>query len=319
MPLSETPASILRFILTSKCNLRCIYCHNEGFKTEEEFSPLPLSELKRILRLLKHKGVSSVCISGGEPLAVVSFPEILLSVVNIFGGENVHVSTNGTLLGKHLDLIKDAGVSRINISCDAIERTGYKRITGRDSFNGVIKNIEQAVGCGFFVNVNCVALKGINTDRDYIYSILDFWKDKGIRLSILRLCFASEGLNEYRYDINELVDLFNSKAIPSYLTLNSNRPPTLCYKYHGMEVALRYYVPDRSNLPCKQCHKRPICSEGLYHPRLALNGFIRSCILRDDLGLDLTSEGASGAPLDDFLRMFYSIPSTWAPATCETP
>ena len=316
----DTPASILRLILTPECNLRCIYCHNEGFEPEKNtFSAIPLSELKNILTLLKQNGVKSVCISGGEPLMVASFPDVLDIVINIFGAQQVHVSTNGILLDKYLEIIKSAGVPRINISCDAVDRTRYQRITGRDCFDTVVENIEKAAGKGFFVNVNCVTLKGINTDEDYVYSMLDFWRGKGVRLSILRLCFSFDGMNAYRYDINDLIKLFDSNGMKPYLTPHSNRPPTLCYRYRDLEVALRYYVPDRSTYPCAECHKRPLCSEGLYHPRLGLNGILRSCILREDLSLDLKTDGAFGEPLARFLRLFDSIPETWAPATCDTP
>ena len=316
----DTPASILRLILTPECNLRCIYCHNEGFESEKDsFSALPMHEFKKILTLLKQNGVKSVCISGGEPLMVESFPDVLMIVIDIFGGEQVHVSTNGILLDEHLELMRNVGVSRINVSCDAVDSIQYQRITGRDCFNKVIENVEKAVNYNFFINVNCVTLKGINTDKDHVYSMLDFWKGKGVRLSILRLCFAFDGMSEYRYDINELINLFNSDGMESYLTPHSNRPPTLCYKYHDLEVALRYYVPDRSNYPCNECHKRELCSEGLYHPRLGLNGVLRSCILREDLSLDLKAENAFGAPLSQFLRLFDPIPETWAPATCDTP
>lgn len=316
----DTPASILRLILTPQCNLRCIYCHNEGFEPERDsFSALPVPDLKKILTLLKQNGVKSVCISGGEPLLVPSFPDVLQTVIDIFGGSLVHVSTNGVFLDKYLDLMKDLGVARINVSCDAVDRTQYQHITGKDCFDRVVENIDKAVAYNFFVNVNCVTLNGINTDKDYVYSMLNFWRGRGVRFSILRLCFASAGMDAYRYDINHLINLFNSNGMTSNLTPHSNRPPTLCYHYHDLEVALRYYVPDRSNYPCSECHKRPFCSEGLYHPRLGLNGVLRSCILREDLSLDLKSENAFGEPLDRFLKLFDPIPATWAPATCDTP
>ncbi|MBW1903075.1 MAG: radical SAM protein [Deltaproteobacteria bacterium] len=227
----DTPASILRLILTPECNLRCIYCHNEGFEREiDSFSALPL--------------------------IVESFPDVLRIVIDIFGGNQVHVSTNGVRLDRHLDLMKDLGVARINVSCDAVDRIQYQRITGRDCFTRVVENIESAVDYNFFVNVNCVTLNGINMDRDYVYSMLDFWREMGVRLSILRLCFAFDRMNEYKYDINELITLFNSNGMNSFLTSHNNRPPTLCYNYHDLEVAVRYYVPNRSNYPCTACHKR---------------------------------------------------------------
>ncbi len=317
---NNTPASILRLILTPACNLNCIYCHNEGFSRKEDaFPAFSISEFENIFLSLREKGVESVCLTGGDPLIYDSFGDVLKAVTDVFGGEMTHVSTNGILLDNYLDLMKAAGVSRINISCDAIDKKRYEKITGKDYFERVCKNIEKAVKCNFFVNVNCVTLKGINTDREYLRAMLDFWKDKGVRLSFLRLCFAINASCNYRYDINELIDLFSHMGLKSNLTHHANRPPTLCYKYEGMTVALRYYIPDKSNDPCQECEKKSGCSEGLYHPRLGLNGTLRSCILRDDLRLDLRSEKTLDGPLTRFLQMFDSVSDTWVPADIDSP
>lgn len=317
---TETPASILRLILTPECNLRCIYCHNEGFSRENDVFPLlPPEEFEKIFLSLKQNGVKSVCLTGGDPLLSESFRDVLKAVTNVFGGKTTHVSTNGILLDQYLDLMKNVGVSRINVSCDAVESETYEKITGKNCFETVVKNIEKAVDYNFFVNVNCVTLKGLNTDSDYIRSMLDFWRKKNVRLSFLRLCFASNETCSHRYDINELIRMFDTMDLKSHLTRHENRPPTLCYKYKDMDIALRYYVPDRSSDPCKECEKRNLCSEGLYHPRLGLNGTLRSCILRDDLSLNLRSEKALNNPLTRFLQMFDAVSDTWVPADLDAP
>ncbi len=317
---NDTPASILRLILTPECNLKCIYCHNEGFSTKKDIFPVvELRKLEKIFLSLKENSVKSVCLTGGDPLTVDSFEDVLSMVTDIFGGDNTHVSTNGILLDKHLDLMKEVGVSRINISCDAIDKTQYEKTTGFDLFDTVIANINKAVDYGFLVNVNCVTLKGINTHKDYICRMLDFWEEKGVRLSFLRLCFAFDSICAYRFDINELIKQLDNMGLNSHTTNHSNRPPTLIYKYNDMEVALRYWVPDRSIHPCKKCEKRSVCSEGLYHPRLGLNGTLRSCILREDLSLDLMSKGSLDTPLKNFLKMFDSVKDTWVPANLDSP
>ncbi len=317
---ADTPASILRIILTPECNLQCIYCHNEGFKRKgNRFPDFSLPEFKQIITTLQKNGVNSVCLTGGDPLVSGVFPDVLKTVTDVFGGNQTHVSTNGILLDSHLDLMHNLGVSRINISCDAIDRNLYKQITGKNCFETVIKNIEKATRYSFFINVNCVTLKGLNTDRDYICAMLDFWRKMGVRLSFLRLCFSHNGMDDYKYDMNDLIEIFNSMGLESYTTPHSNRPPTVCYPYHDMEVALRYYVPDRSNYPCTACEKREVCSEGLYHPRLGLNGIVRACILREDLSLDLGPNASATDNLAEFLKIFDSIPETWIPADCCSP
>ncbi len=316
----ETPASILRIILTPDCNLQCIYCHNEGFaRKNNRFPDFSLPDFINVITTLQQNGIKNVCLTGGDPLVSTVFPDVLKAVTDIFGGEHTHVSTNGILLDKYLDLIHDAGVSRINISCDAIDKYLYKKITEKDCFETVIKNIKKATAYDFFVNINCVTLNGINTDHEYIRSMLDFWRKKNVRLSFLRLCFSYDGMEDYRYDMNNLIELFNTMGLSSYTSPHPNRPPTLCYTYHNMEVALRYYVPDRSNYPCTECQKRDVCSEGLYHPRLGLNGVVRACILRKDLSLDLSSTTSAGKNLSEFLKMFDAIPETWIPADCCSP
>lgn len=316
----NSPANIMRFIVTPHCNLRCFYCHNEGFSKSESFSPLPLKDAEKILLLLKKKGVLGVCLTGGEPLCYGGFNDVLDIVTKIYGGDNTHISTNGIFLSEHLDFIAEKNIKRLNISCDAIDEFTYSQITGGENvFKKVIMNIQRAISKEIFVNVNCILLKGINTDPKYINSMLEFWKNMGVRLSFLRLCFSKNIMDEYKYNMEDLICLLDSYNLRSSLLTHRDRPPTLCYQYGDMEVSLRYYVPNRSTFPCIECSKRSVCSEGLYHPRLGLNGKLRACVIRDDVSLDLRNAQSSEDSLTAFFDLFKTLPDSWVPATGDSP
>jgi len=272
-----------------------------------------------MLLALRDHGVRSICLTGGDPLVSEFFPEVAKTACQVVGGPNVHVSTNGVSLERHLDLLSDLGVHRINVSCDAVEGETYQRVTGRNCFDTVVRNIDKAVAENFFVNINCVLLNNINTKWEYIESMLHFWESKGVRLSFLRLCFSQSQMGRYKYDMNNLIEFFDKSGFSSYLVPHSNRPPNLCYRYGSMEVALRYHVPDRSTAPCATCWQRPECSEGLYHPRLGLNGILRTCILRKDLNLDLKADTLPEDAISKFLHTFDLDPATWVAADVDSP
>ena len=261
----------------------------------------------------------SICLTGGDPLVSEFFSEVVQIACEVVGGPNVHLSTNGVALERYLDSISLLGIHRINVSCDAVDVETYHRVTGRNCFARVVQAIEQAVAKNFFVNVNCVLLNGINTKREYIESILSFWEPKDVRLSFLRLCFSQGQMGQYKYDINNLIEVFDKAGFTSYLIRHRNRPPNLCYRYGGMEVALRYHVPDRSTPPCTTCWRRSECSEGLYHPRLGMNGILRTCVLRKDLNLDLKLDSLSEDSLSQFLHIFDINPSRWIAADSDSP
>ena len=168
----------LRISITDRCNLRCIYCNPE-MKSQKlsHREILRYEELLRIIRIGVSLGITKVRVTGGEPLVRKGCCDFLEQISKIEGIEDLALTTNGVLLKDHLDRIIAAGVKRINISLDTLDRAKYARITGSDEFDHVWGGILAAHQKGVSpIKLNMVVLAGINDDEiiDFAKLSLDF-------------------------------------------------------------------------------------------------------------------------------------------------
>ncbi len=158
--------SYLRFSVTDRCNLRCVYCRGIG-----ETSVLPhgdllrYEEILRLVRLFRGLGLRKVRLTGGEPFARRDCGELIMSLRKAFPDLNLRVTTNGTLLGPHLDLLREARVDAVNLSIDSLRRDTFARVTGRDLLPQVLDVLERLLAMGMRVKINAVAMRGV-TDRE---------------------------------------------------------------------------------------------------------------------------------------------------------
>ena len=150
----------LRISLTDNCNFRCSYC-----MPVEEMEWMPQSKLmskEEILKLAEtfvSLGVKKIRLTGGEPLVRKEFPEILAGIAKM--NVETTITTNGVLIHKHIQGLKDAGVRSVNVSLDTLNREKFQKLTRRDQFDQVWNNILLLLQEGFRVKVNAVALHGM--------------------------------------------------------------------------------------------------------------------------------------------------------------
>src|SRR5690242_5488479 len=163
------PITDLRISVTDRCNYKCVYCRtgNEGAL----YSDLPFSDYLRMCRVLVGLGIRKIRITGGEPLlrrGVVSFVKDLAQL-EVSGGEalDLALTTNGHLLAELAQPLKDAGLNRVTVSMDAVDRDRFARITRvPDGFDSVLAGIRAARDTGLWpVKVNCVLMRGFNDDQ----------------------------------------------------------------------------------------------------------------------------------------------------------
>lgn len=157
----------LRISVTDKCNLRCIYCNplgSCGYIEHREI--LSFEEIHRISRLFVHCGIQSVRLTGGEPLVRRNIVHLVQKITATTGINEVTLTTNGVLLEPMAAELKDAGLSRVNVSVDSAERECYQRITGFDLLEKVTRGIYRAIEVGLKpLKINAVILKGINESQ----------------------------------------------------------------------------------------------------------------------------------------------------------
>jgi cyclic pyranopterin phosphate synthase len=153
--------SDLRVSVTDRCNFRCQYCMPaEGLPWLEREAILSFEEIERIVSLLVRMGVTDVRLTGGEPLVRRDFPTLVAKLSLIDGLADLSVTTNGFLLERDADALVAAGVQRVNVSIDSLQRDRFYAMTRRDALPRVLAGLE-ALGRHpqLTVKVNAVAMR----------------------------------------------------------------------------------------------------------------------------------------------------------------
>jgi len=195
----------LRLSVTDRCDLRCSYCIPEGFKGFEQPPHwLNFDEIERLLQAFARLGLKKIRMTGGEPLLRRNLPELASRIAQINGIEDLSVSSNATQLTKHAVALKDAGVSRLNISLDSLKRERYKAITGRDQLDSVLLGLDAALLAGFTpVKINMVVMKGVNDDE--VDDMVQFCSARGFVLRLIEVMPMGEtGRNSQYIDLQPI-------------------------------------------------------------------------------------------------------------------
>jgi cyclic pyranopterin phosphate synthase len=161
--------SYLRLSVTDRCDLRCSYCMPERQTFLPRAEVLTLEELHELALGFIARGITKIRLSGGEPLVRRDMIELVRALGRQLGAdhgrgrlEELTMTTNGTRLAEFADDLAAAGIKRINISLDTLDRAGFAKLARRDSLPQVLEGIAAARAAGLKVKINTVALKGIN-------------------------------------------------------------------------------------------------------------------------------------------------------------
>src|SRR5215208_5463231 len=160
--------SDLRVSVTDRCNFRCQYCMPaDGLPWLERDEILRFEEIERLVGLMVSLGIEDVRLTGGEPLVRRDFPTLVSMLAGIDGLRDLSVTTNGYLLERDAAALADAGISRVNVSIDSLQRDRFFQITQRDSLPQVLRGLEAI---GAFpevrpIKVNAVALRGFTEEE----------------------------------------------------------------------------------------------------------------------------------------------------------
>jgi GTP 3',8-cyclase len=160
--------SDLRVSVTDRCNFRCQYCMPaEGLPWLEREEILSFEEIERLVRLFTSIGVEDVRLTGGEPLVRRDLPRLVEMLASVDGLQDLSLTTNGYLLERHAAALVAAGIGRVNVSIDSLQRDRFFQITRRDSLPQVLKGLE-AIGAFEEVRpikVNAVAMRGFTEEE----------------------------------------------------------------------------------------------------------------------------------------------------------
>jgi GTP 3',8-cyclase len=152
----------LRLSVTDRCNLRCVYCMPEhGVVYEPRAGILSFEEIERFSRIALSLGLTKFRITGGEPLLRRELPVLLARLSALEGVRDLALTTNGVLLAQQAAPLYSAGLRRINVHLDTLDRERFARIVRRDDLPRVLEGLEEARRLGFRIKLNAVAVKGV--------------------------------------------------------------------------------------------------------------------------------------------------------------
>ena len=184
--------SYLRLSVTDRCDLRCAYCMPERQTFLPRAEVLSLEELHDLALGFIARGITKIRLTGGEPLVRRDMIELVQALGRKVGDnsgsgglEELTMTTNATRLSEFADDIRAAGVERINISLDTLDRETFAKLARRDSLPQVLEGIAAAKAAGLKVKINTVALKGINEAE--IPELIEWAHGQGFELTLIEV------------------------------------------------------------------------------------------------------------------------------------
>jgi GTP 3',8-cyclase len=158
----------LRVSVTDRCNFRCQYCMPaDGLPWLERAEILSFEEIERLVRLAVRIGIRDVRLTGGEPLVRRDFPVLVSMLAGIDGLDDLSLTTNGYLLERDADSLAAAGIKRVNVSVDTLQRDRFFQLTRRDALPQVLRGLEAIARHPELrpIKVNAVAMRGFTEDE----------------------------------------------------------------------------------------------------------------------------------------------------------
>ena len=197
----------IRVSLTDRCNFDCVYCHNEGLgDTRGPMAPqddeMSADEVVRILEVVAELGVRKVKFTGGEPMLRDDLEEIIRRTPDEMA---VSMTTNGTFLPGRAQALADAGLERVNVSQDSLDREAFANLTKSGAYDRVIEGIEAALSAGLApVKLNMVVFE---PTAGYIPGMVDHVvRTPGLRLQLIEYMPEISGHPEWAIDIQRVHD-----------------------------------------------------------------------------------------------------------------
>lgn len=276
----------LRVAVTDRCNFRCQYCMPaEGVEWIEHSDILRYEELLRIINAFASLGVNKVRITGGEPLVRKGLIAFLKEVSHIPGIREVGLTTNGSLLGKYAPLLKEAGVTRINVSLDTLRRERFLKLTGQDNLQEVVAGIRKAQEVGLTpVKINMVVMKGFNSDE--VADMAKLAKDHPYQIRFIEYMPFRAGEN-YLFTAEEIKEKLAEAGLTNLIPQMKNNSPARIYTIPGFQGSIGFISPVSEHF-CQSCNRIRLTPDGCLKPCLLSND---EYSLREELRAGISDDG----------------------------
>jgi cyclic pyranopterin phosphate synthase len=263
----------LRVSVTDRCNLRCIYCNPLGdHGLRDRAGILDFDEIHRVVRLCAECGIRKVRLTGGEPLMCRNVADLVHRLAAVTGIEDLSLTTNGVFLGPMAAQLKAAGLKRVNISLDAVDRRCYQRMTGFDLLPRVLDGLHKALEADLVpVRLNCVVMRDHNLSQ--VVALAEMTLDLPVSVRFIEYCPTSrvtEPAGDYvpngevRHVIESHLGPLAGVAVPDA------GGPAVYFKAQGAVGAIGF-ISGRSSMFCHACSRLRLTSDGKIRPCLHAN------------------------------------------------
>ncbi|MBB33651.1 MAG: GTP 3',8-cyclase MoaA [Acidimicrobiaceae bacterium] len=291
----------LRISITDRCNFRCSYCMPEdGLEWTPREELLTYEEIERLSSLLVTRfGVESIRLTGGEPTVRANLSDLIARLAKL--NVDLSMTTNGATLSLAANRLKEAGLQRINISLDSLQRKRFAELTRRDNLEQVLEGISTATQVGFDpVKINMVVMKGINDDE--ILDFVEFGRREKVVVRFIEFMplDADEAWDQKRVmPLSEILEII-SKA-HGLIPVERGNSPAARWRYEdgAGEIGVIATVSDAF---CDSCDRI----------RLTADGKFRNCLfaLKD---YDVRELLRNGADDDQISNLFvHGVKEKWA-------
>ncbi|RKV36060.1 GTP 3',8-cyclase MoaA [Helicobacter pylori] len=255
----------IRVSVTKQCNFRCQYCMPVApldFFDDEEL--LPLDNVLEFLKIAIDEGVKKIRITGGEPLLRKGLDEFIAKLHAYNKEVALVLSTNGFLLKKMAKDLKNAGLSRVNVSLDSLKSDRVLKISQKGALKNALEGIEESLKAGLKLKLNTVVMKSVNDDE--ILELLEYAKNRSIQIRYIEFMENThakslvKGLKE-----REILDLIAQK----YQIIATEKPKQGSSKIYTLENGYQFgIIAPHSDDFCQSCNRIRLASDGKICPCL---------------------------------------------------
>ena len=287
----------LRLAVTDKCNLRCQYCMPaEGINYQQKDNLLNYEEMVKLVTVLAEMGVNKIRLTGGEPFVRKDFIYLLKNLNKIKGLDEINITTNGTLIYRYYEQLKELKIGSINLSIDSLDKENFFKITRRNAFGRVWKTLEELQENGFNTKLNVVCLPNQNTHELKDFVALTKHREISVRF-IEEMPFNGTGIREVTDVWNkdkifyEITDHF--KGIEKLPSAKSSTSENYRVKGHKGTFGI---IPAFTRTICGGCNRI----------RITATGDLKLCLF-DDGAFNLRDQIRKGASKEQLKILFTNL------------
>lgn len=253
----------VRMSVTDRCDFRCVYCMDEKMTFVPREQLLTLEEMARLGKAFVQLGVHKIRLTGGEPLTRRNVMQLFNDLGHLDGLKDFTLTTNGSQLPKYAQQLKDAGVTRINISLDTLDAQRFADLTRVGKIEQTLDGIDAAIAVGFErIKLNAVILK--NRNHDEIIPLVDYARDKGIDISFIEEMplgvISDHDRAEVYYSSDDILRDIREKYDLQPVGVTTGGPSKY-YQSADSDTRVGFISPHSHNF-CEDCNRVRVTAEG---------------------------------------------------------